>query len=217
MPTPETALRRHDLVRAEPSAWAMLVAGRADRSDPPWLSGWAQSGWPLVVRRIAPSDPVGRIALGLPLPPSVGKRRLALDLAPDDLTELRPPPHLSTVAASVPKAWRATIARLVALSPGVRVFGGLAWQALTGLDYLSPSSDLDLLWPLPPVDEVDALLANIAAVDAEAPMRLDGELVRTDGAAANWRELALGADEVLVKRLDGVAIAPRHAFVEAAR
>jgi phosphoribosyl-dephospho-CoA transferase len=207
------ALRRHDLVWADPSAWAMLAAKRADLADPPWLAGWAERGWPLMVRRPSGSDPVDRIALGLPLPPSAGKRRLALYLAPEVLGEPTPPPCLATAAASAPSAWEATIARLVALSPGVRVFGGLAWQALTGLTYLGPTSDLDLLWPLPPGDEVEVLLAEIAAVEAEAPVRLDGELIRADGAAANWRELAAGGD-VLVKRLDGVAIATRSGFIE---
>jgi phosphoribosyl-dephospho-CoA transferase len=208
------ALRRHDLVRARPSAWAELMARRADLVDPPWLVEWADRGWPLVVRRRAPGDLPGLVALGLPLPPSAGKRRIALDLAAEALGEPEPPPRLSSAAANAPFAWRATVARLLALDPDVRVFGSLAWQALTGLDYLGTASDVDLLWPLPPPRKADVLLAQIAAVAAEAPVRLDGELVRTDGAAANWRELASGCGEVLVKRLDGVTLESRSAFLE---
>jgi phosphoribosyl-dephospho-CoA transferase len=213
----EVALQRHDLVRVAPAAWAGLVAGRADLADPPWLAGWAERGWPLMVRRAAPADAAGRIALGLPLPPSAGKRRVAVDLAADEVGAPAPPPTLSIVVDSAPAAWRATILRLMALSPAVRVFGGLAWQALTGLDYLSPTSDLDLLWPLPPARRVEALLTDIVAAEAEAPMRLDGELVRPDGPAVNWRELANGAREVLVKRLAGVAMESRRAFLEGGR
>ena len=209
------ALRRHDLLRAQPSAWAGLLAERADLADPPWLAGWAERGWPLVVRRAEPADPPGLVALGLPLPPSAGKRRLALNLAPEVLSAPQPPPLLALAAASAPASWRATVARLTTLDADVRVFGSLAWQALTGLDYLDPASDLDLLWPLPPAEAVEALLANVAAIDAEALVRLDGELVRTDGAAANWRELASGCGEVLVKRLDGVTLEPRSHFLGA--
>lgn len=220
-PAPEAAFRRHDLVRARPSAWAELLAerwtelraGRAELADVYWLAAWAERDWPLVVRRRAPGDRPGLIALGLPLPPSAGQRRLTLNLAAEALSEPQPPPLLSDAATSAPGAWRATVAQLMARTPAVRVFGSLAWQALTGLDHLSPASDLDLLWPLPPAGEVEALLADIAAVEAEAPVRLNGEMVRADGAAANWRELASGCGEVLVKRLDGVGLEPRSRFL----
>lgn len=212
----EVELRRHDLVRPRPAAWAEHWASHAAPADPPWLADWAKQDWPLVARRACPDDPVGRIPLGLPLPPSAGKRRLELHLPPDALGPPEPPPRLSVVAASAPAAWRPTLGRLLALDSGVQVFGGLAWQALTGLDYLGSGSDLDLLWPLPPPGEARALLAAIAVVQVDAPMRLDGELVRVDGAAVNWRELAAGAEEVLVKRLHGVRLEPRAAFLEAA-
>jgi phosphoribosyl-dephospho-CoA transferase len=220
-PAPEAALRRHDLVRPQPRAWAELLAGcwveiragRADLIDVHWFAAWAERGWPLVVRRRAPDDPPDLIALGLPLPPSAGRRRIALSLAAEVLSEPQPPPRLAETAESAPGAWRATLARLTALDADVRVFGSLAWQALTGLDHLGPASDLDLLWPLPPAGAVEALLADIAAVAADAPVRLDGELVRADGAAASWRELASGCGEVLVKRLDGVGLETRSRFL----
>ena len=40
-------------------------------------------------------------------------------------------------------------------------------------------------------------------------MRLDGELIRRDGAAINWRELRTGTGEILVKTLGGVALLDR--------
>ena len=50
-------------------------------------------------------------------------------------------------------------------------------------------------------------------MDADGPVRLDGELELPDGAAVNWRELAQrGADqgdEVLVKTMDGVEVRTR--------
>jgi phosphoribosyl-dephospho-CoA transferase len=87
------------------------------------------------------------------------------------------------------------------------VFGSLLWQHLTGLPYLSGTSDLDLLWPV--AGAVDArLLPALAALDADAPMRLDGEIVLPDGRGVNWRELhAAAPDEaVLAKQRDGLAL-----------
>jgi phosphoribosyl-dephospho-CoA transferase len=202
-------------VWAAPSAWAELMAARADLADLPWLAGWAERGWPLMARRPSGAEPPGRVALGLPLPPSAGKRRIAVDLAPDAFGGARAPPLLAMAKDSAPAAWRATVMRLIALQPQTRVFGALAWQGLTGLDYLSATSDLDLLWPLPS-DDAEAILAGIAVLDAQAPMRLDGELVRSDGAAVNWRELAFGSEQVLVKRLDGLALASRREFLDGA-
>jgi phosphoribosyl-dephospho-CoA transferase len=210
----EVTRRRHDLVRAEPSAWAASLAARPDLAALPWVADWAGRGWPLMVRRPAELDAPGQVPLGLPLPPSAGKLRLAFALAPEALGAPAPPPLLSQIMASAPLAWRATLERLVALDPEVRVFGALAWQALTSLQYLSPTSDLDLLWPMPPASQVEPRLAAIAAIEAEAPMRLDGELATLDGAAVNWRELALDADEVLVKRLHSLALHSRRAFLE---
>jgi phosphoribosyl-dephospho-CoA transferase len=37
-------------------------------------------------------------------------------------------------------------------------------------------------------------------------MRLDGELVRDDGAGVNWRELHAGVGEVLLKTSSGVTL-----------
>ena len=44
-------------------------------------------------------------------------------------------------------------------------------------------------------------------------MRLDGELVRDDGASVNWRELHTGEREVLVKTTDGVTLLDANHFL----
>src|SRR5262249_16114758 len=115
------------------------------------------------------------IALGLPLPPSHGKRRIAVALPHDAILSTACPPLLADAGHIAPQSWHASIDRLVALTPEVRCFGSLAWQYLTGLPYLSAGSDLDLLWSLPASHPLEELLAGIAAIDADAPMRIDGE------------------------------------------
>lgn len=195
-------LRRHDLVLPSPSAWHAAVAAQCDLATERLVARWVDRGWPLVVRRSTPCDAVG-VPLGLPLPPSHGKRRLAFVLGWDDVVATAPPPLLRAAIDVAPPHWRRTLRRLVQLAAvfdvEARVYGSLAWHLVTGLDYVTPRSDLDLLLPLPRPADVPRLTAALAAIEDDAPMRFDGELVRDDGAAVHWRELHAGAPELLVK------------------
>ena len=102
---------------------------------------------------------------------------------------------------------------------GSPAFGGSARvrqpgvASLTGLDYLTDRSDLDLLLDVRRETDLDRFAADVAAIEADAPMRLDGELMRDDGAAVNWREFHAGAREVLVKSIDGVVLLDRSLFI----
>ena len=79
--------------------------------------------------------------------------------------------------------------------------------------YLTVRSDLDMLLPMPPPADVARLVAELAAIERTAPMRLDGELVRRGGAAVNWRELHEGAGELLVKTTDDAHRRGTRAFL----
>jgi phosphoribosyl-dephospho-CoA transferase len=102
---------------------------------------------------------------------------------------------------------------------GVRdgVFGSLCWQLITGLTYLGPHSDIDIAWTLPRADQLEGFLDALADIDARAPVRLDGELVRADGAGANWRELRAGGPELALKTASRVLVYARADFIGAAR
>jgi phosphoribosyl-dephospho-CoA transferase len=91
------------------------------------------------------------------------------------------------------------------------VFGSLLWQHLTGLGYLSPHSDLDVLWPVPADFDVLSLVFSIAEIQRAARLRIDGEVIFPDGSAVNWRELWNAhqtADQatVLAKSMEGVRL-----------
>ena len=209
-------LRRHDLVFVSPAAWRSLLDARRDLAGEPVVAGWIDRGWPLIARRVAPGEADG-VPLGLPLPPSLGKRRIALLLPADAMVSTAPPPLLGDAIAVAPPAWRPTIERLVDLAAShggqARVFGSLAWRLLTGLDYLTTRSDLDILLPLPRAGDVARLTAELAALERTAPMRLDGELVREDGAGVNWREFHEGAHEVLVKTARNAVLLRANQFL----
>ena len=209
-------LRRHDLIFVSPAAWRSLMQARDDLSGEPWIVDWADRGWPLVARRAMPCERDG-VALGLPLPPFAGKRRISLVMRPEDVVAKGPPLELRAAMSVAPEPWRRTLEEMASLASRrgaeARIFGSLAWRALTGLDYLSAGSDLDFLLPLPHASDLASLTTELAAIEAAAPMRLDGELVRDDGASVNWRELHTGEREVLVKTTDRVALLDAKHFV----
>ncbi|MDS0796728.1 malonate decarboxylase holo-[acyl-carrier-protein] synthase, partial [Burkholderia pseudomultivorans] len=163
----------------------------------------------------------GRGRLGVPLPRSAGKRRIALKVSADALATVGPLPALADVRGAAPDAWQPALRELDALGarcgvPG-RAFGSLAWQWLTGETYLGASSDLDLVFPLPGAGRLAPLLDGLAAVDAHAPMRIDGELLRDDGAGVNWRELQARLPEVALKTATGVELVSADLFTGAGR
>ncbi|AFQ48596.1 malonate decarboxylase holo-[acyl-carrier-protein] synthase [Burkholderia cepacia] len=222
MPHADTPLRRHTLVTLKAAGWHAACARDPALAAEPLVHAWAARGWPLIVRRASPDEAdAGRVPLGLPLPPSAGKRRIALNVAADALASVGPLPALADVLAAAPDAWQASLRDLAALGArcGVqgRVFGSLAWQALTGERYLSESSDLDIVLPLPDAGALATLLHGLAAIDARAPMRIDGELLRDDGAGVNWRELHARLPEVAVKTAIAVELMSVDAFTGGVR
>jgi phosphoribosyl-dephospho-CoA transferase len=214
--TSSKAAGRHDLVYVGPVGWLALFASRQDLAIEPLAARWPKAEWPAVRRRAMPGEAQG-VPLGLPLPLEAGKRRLSFLLPSHDIQAVTRPLSLSSAIGSAPRWWWPSLERLDKLSSrhsiDPKVFGSLAWQALTGLPYLSDRSDLDLIFDVHCDTDLDALAASIAAIETEAPMRLDGELMRDDGAAVNWREFHAGARVLLCKTIDKVGLVDREQFV----
>jgi phosphoribosyl-dephospho-CoA transferase len=214
------AIRRHDLAFVSVAGWRSLLKKHEDLAANPLVARWVENGWPLVRRRAAPGDGEGA-PLGLPLPPVAGKRRLAIVMDAEAIVSVAPPPILRSARDAAPAAWHATLDAIDRLATRhdveARVFGSLAWQALTGLDYLTDQSDLDLL--LYPRREAGlrTLTESLAAIEERAPMRLDGELAFGGGWAVNWRELYAESREILVKTTDDVYLVERASFLGRAR
>ncbi|MGV4690780.1 malonate decarboxylase holo-[acyl-carrier-protein] synthase, partial [Burkholderia pseudomallei] len=66
-------------------------------------------------------------------------------------------------------------------------------------------------------DAIAPFLAALAEIDADAPMRIDGELLCADGAGVNWRELHAGGRAVAMKTATGVELVAPRTFLEAWR
>jgi phosphoribosyl-dephospho-CoA transferase len=216
MATNDFLLERHRLLRLFPAAWDALLASHPDLSVRPWLEEWARHAWPLIVRRPLPGE-AGGVPVGLPLPLSAGKRRIALQVRFADIASVAQLPRLSDVMSVAPQSWLRTLGQLEELAQIYQVrcgvFGSLAWQRLTGLTYLGTGSDLDIVWTLPHRTAIKQFIANITEMESHAPMRLDGELRREDGAGVSWRELRSGAPELAVKTMTDVRLCSVVEFI----
>jgi phosphoribosyl-dephospho-CoA transferase len=209
-------LHRHDLLQADISAWDAMLQCHRDLADLPLVAEWARLERPVIVRRRMATDSANCVPAALPLPPKYGKRRLAFSFACNAGVVALAPVLLCEAAQAAPHAWHALIEALLELgdASGVRprVFGALLWQHATGLPYLSAGSDLDLLWSVSDERTAASLAEELLRLDRGGPVRLDGELALPDGAAVNWRELACGTANLLVKTMDGVQIRTRAAL-----
>ncbi|WFU26903.1 malonate decarboxylase holo-[acyl-carrier-protein] synthase [Bradyrhizobium sp. CB1717] len=210
---------RHDLVFVSPAGWRAMLDARGDLATDALVARWPKMRWPTIRRRALPGETTG-LALGLPLPPSAGKKRISFLVDNDHVASVARPPLLRQARAYAPRNWWPTLDRLDALARrhavDARVFGSLAWQSLTGLDYVTTGSDLDVLFEFRTETDIDRFVVDVAEIEADAPMRLDGELMGADGAAVNWREFHGGAGELLVKSIDSVELLGRHQFISGA-
>jgi len=213
-------LRRHDLLRPDSTAWDAMLRRQPGLTDLPLVAEWAQLDWPVIVRRRMVGDFVNSVPAALPLPPYLGKRRLAFSFSSSDVVTALPPVLLCDAARTAPREWRPVVEAMLDLGDSVeiapRVFGALLWQHATGLPYLSARSDLDLIWSISDERTALSLVDRLLRLDAESPVRVDGELELPDGAGLNWRELAQSradlSDELLVKTMDGVEMRTRSAL-----
>jgi phosphoribosyl-dephospho-CoA transferase len=208
---------RHDLLVIDPHHWAAALAGLPDRDETRLLVDWAQLGRPVIIRRRLAHEPEDDLPVGVQLPLSAGRRRVALRVPPDSVIARPERPDIAAARPHAPEGWLPTLAALQSL-PGLaapaRVFGSLLWQCMTGLLYLREQSDLDLTFPCDgdPQPVADA----IATIDRSSHPRIDGELLLPDGAACHWRELVdRDGRDILVKTDTGVELRRRHALVSA--
>ncbi|ATS37565.1 MULTISPECIES: malonate decarboxylase holo-[acyl-carrier-protein] synthase [Xanthomonas] len=203
---------RHALVwLREGAQWQAVTPGAQPR-----LQRWFAAGLPAVVARGDGSQAPGTLRLGVPLPPSEGKQRLALQAHVADVARCSVPLALDAVLTHAPGALQPALqglltqARAHALQP--RVFGSFALQTLTGLTYVHAQSDLDLLWSIETPQQAHVVIALLQRWEQRHGLRADGELLLPGDNAVNWREYAGNAQQVLVKSNQDCRLLPRAAL-----
>jgi phosphoribosyl-dephospho-CoA transferase len=207
--TSRTRLTRHDLVWLDPSRWRTALHGSLPDEWVETLDDWFAGGRPAVVRRQEPCT-AATIALGVALSPARGKLKIPLVISRTALLHSRRPLALDEALCSAPDPWRPSLDALLdgARSLGIllRVYGSLAWQHLTGEPYLTPSSDVDLLWRAGDAEQITAMLQLLDGWQRTSGLIADGELLLADNSGVAWKELAARPRVVLVKHARGVAM-----------
>ncbi|KQV87237.1 hypothetical protein ASD15_28795 [Massilia sp. Root351] len=233
--------KRHDLVWLTRAGWQAALA--ADPAREAVFSYWQREEWPAVVRRCEPDAGPGmnagsagnvasggptmapvqqEVCLGIALPPDADglKQRIGLRAVLAHVERTSSPLTLKAARPALPAHWRPGYTELQRLSTGLdlRVFGSLAWQALTGLPCLGAGSDIDILFRPVSQQQLRAGLALLAGAGHGLP--LDGEIMFPSGQAVSWKEWnAAGAAKarVLVKEIGGVQLADPEALLATLR
>ncbi|WP_223635833.1 malonate decarboxylase holo-[acyl-carrier-protein] synthase [Corallococcus sp. EGB] len=190
---------RHDWVYLG-TGWAEALRSPVAPDVLAQATAWHDQGLPFAVARQEVADPEDTLRLGLTLP---GRRHLSLHVALAAVERRLPPPTAEEVRATVPAAWSPALDDVIALGSAlaltVGVFGSLAWQHRSGVPFVRPLSDLDLLFAPARWSDVERLLFGLEAVSRRhSVVRLDGEVVLPDGGAVSWRELALEPERIWV-------------------
>ena len=194
--------RRHDFIRLVPDTEYLRVSHLSQE-----VIHWHRLHPFVVTRRLSPS-PADTLTLGLALP---DKRRIAFDVSSKAAAERSAPPRLVDTIDSAPAHWRVRLRDIVHIASRfdveVRVYGSLAWQHLTQLEYIHAASDVDLLLPANQWQSALRLADELGRMTGSP--RLDGELTLPDGSGVAWREMNGTAARVLVKRAASVALMTR--------
>jgi phosphoribosyl-dephospho-CoA transferase len=200
-------LPRHNLVWLSDDGW-QAVLGEAANDAATSIAAWARAGHPAVVRRAEPDGGDSIVFAGIALPPDANgtKKRIPLRIPWAHVSIVAAPLHLDEVVAAMPPTWQPALVRLCAEAQrqqiSLQVYGSAALQGITGMRYVTPSSDIDLL--LHPATHAELHAGLLLMAEHARILPLDGEVVFPDGSAVAWKEwitaiAAPGNPRVLVK------------------
>jgi phosphoribosyl-dephospho-CoA transferase len=132
-------------------------------------------------------------------------------------------PVVGELGSQLPQAaqsgWGALCDGLAEIAVTARVYGSHGWQHLTGLNYVHPHSDIDLVLDVATLAQADQACALMSAAHVGS-LRIDGELAFTGGGSVAWREWPMfrsgQADRILVKRLSRTSLEDTMVWVTGA-
>lgn len=213
-------LLRHHLVWIDPDATPWPTADDNDESARVAVAWWMDAGWPFVVRRQTSPGWPEVLSLGMALPPGAGKRRISLEVEARSVAAWGMPPNLEFSIPLLPAERRPALRRLrtsaQAIGLELALYGSCGLEALTGMTYLAPTSDIDLLFRPADVSQLDRALALLSSWEQKEGWRADGEILLLEQSGeelgVSWREwLATerkcrGKKTVLAKALRSVGL-----------
>ncbi len=212
-----TVLSRHALVW--PSSAPSADGGDAVQ---PEIDAWHRSGRPFVVATRRHGG-AGVLSLGMCLPRRDARAhpgRVGAHIGDGAVVRMADPPSVADVAAvssGLDRARRRGIELVATSARGsgleVRVFGSWMWFWVTGEGddaYVSAGSDLDVLVRVGSEMSARTACELLESCESQSGVLIDGELSVDGVGEVHWREVASGADPVLVKGLDGPQLVGRE-------
>ncbi len=188
--------------------WFAPEAAEAVSEEREVLCDWLALGRPLVVRRPCLSPDGSSVCVGLALPPASGKRRVAFDLPLSCVNKVSEPPAWEDCGSCESETARQIQERASGIP--LRTFGSHAWQHLTGLPYITSTSDMDLLLFLPTHSDWEPLRLQLSEIIWEPVPRIDLEIVLENGDAFQWREFTNASSQILLKGNSRVRLANKR-------
>ena len=172
-----------------------VCADDAHVKSDPILRDWVELGRPLIVRRPCHSTDGADVCVGLSLPPSPNKRRLAFDLPRALVRKISEPPLWKDCSDSL------ELLQLAADAGGteLRTFGSHAWQHLTGLPYVTETSDIDLLLFLSSLQSWKIIRQSLEQIGELKVPGIDLEIVLSGDASFSWREFINDSPRLIFK------------------
>jgi phosphoribosyl-dephospho-CoA transferase len=196
--TPEL-LRRHSFAWITDSAGISQFA--ESETPPDDVVKWLGTGRPLIIRRPCVSEDGKFLYVGLSLPPDPVKRRLAFRLPFSSLANVVEPPLWTECAEAFPESSEMVSPILSATEAAelpLQTFGSYAWQHYTGITYVTPHSDIDLLVPIYRRENWRRFREWMSETQ-KTHHRVDLEIVLRGDASFNWREFGAPGTRLLFK------------------
>ncbi|MFS8371669.1 malonate decarboxylase holo-[acyl-carrier-protein] synthase [Acetobacter indonesiensis] len=229
---------RHKLLVVRPDVWRGICATVQqdvnDAATQAIVQDWMVKEWPVICRRPYAHEQNAEdgsgIAVGLPLPPIMGKKRLGFVVPEKAISSFAgamwPCGEVSSVGLTPERLndikLLTELGRAYGLVP--QATGSLLWETITGLPYLSETSDFDVIWRvagsnLQSAEILAAFLEDLTQIAGKLSVRLDGEIIFPHDRAVQWRELqsAHSDEDVLVKTLTSVELVPVRTLVGSLR
>jgi phosphoribosyl-dephospho-CoA transferase len=180
-----SALQRNSLAWLNDSAWAQVRAREWDSQAQDILVHWQAQNLPVVLcaQRLQQTPPT--VSLGLPAPIQWGRRKLAFEVAAHDIACVNTFPSLASLAQAecAHPAVFDILHSMQAHPVSLHVYGSFGWQHLTGLTYVHPTSDLDVIAMVSDTATATEVARTLQALSLLLPLslRLDGELAFPGG------------------------------------
>ncbi len=177
----------------------------SDHQDRSVIEKWIESGRPVIVCRPGLAFGGGGVHCGIPLPPEQGKKRIGVIAPLNSIRHREGLPELVACMCLLPESRQLQLAEFLNVCrennfrPGV--FGSLAWQHLTGLNYLHEDSDIDLRFKVRNFTELKSLTAILRQFHHHSITLCDIELELWNGSAFSWREFMDDSPQLMMKTL----------------